>query len=454
MALLGRWVRRLLTLAVVLSAFASVVASRPAMAAPATQEPQAYILVDADSGRVLAGKNVHEPHLTASTVKLLTALTALERLPIDTTVPVSARAQSQPAMKISMLAGQVWKFNDVLHALLMQSANDAAFAIAERASGSVEQFAKDANAEAKRLGATDTTFGDPAGLDDANSYAGGTRMSAYDLSVVARNALAVPEIANTAKLLSYELTDPAGTARQFSNHNDGFLTTYPGATGLKTGFTKAASRTLVTSATRNGRTMIAVVLATWDDTGWAGYLLDQGFTTPANAPGTGETIPKVRAVTADARLAAFSGLPLALGAGAHNGKAAAPTSGTTVAPPTTTTTEPKPKDAKPKTPVGDSGGTSLAATPASSTETGSSGVTIGTIINLRNALVVMFVLLLTLFLLRRRAVRRQRARRIARQKRMAEIRRRRMIDVVDPAEVVDEVSHVRVVPTQARTRVL
>ncbi|MGZ6980379.1 MAG: D-alanyl-D-alanine carboxypeptidase, partial [Acidimicrobiia bacterium] len=107
MALLGRLGRRVLLLAVVLSAFASMVAARPATAAPATQEPQSYILVDADSGKVLAAKNEHQSLLTASTVKLLTALTALERLPIDATVPVSARAASQPAMKINMHAGEV-----------------------------------------------------------------------------------------------------------------------------------------------------------------------------------------------------------------------------------------------------------------------------------------------------------------------------------------------------------
>ena len=123
----------------------------------------------------------------------------------------------------------------------MESANDAAFAIAERASGSVEQFAQDANAVAKRLGAQDTTFGDPAGLDDANSFAGGTHMSAYDLAVVARNALAVPEIANTAEADDLRAHRPGRASRaEFSNHNDGFLTTYTGATGLKTGFTNAA----------------------------------------------------------------------------------------------------------------------------------------------------------------------------------------------------------------------
>ena len=143
----------------------------------------------------------------------------------------------QPENKINMKEGEVWKLNDALHSLLMSSANDAAFAIAERTSGTVEQFAKDADATARRLGARDTTFGDPAGLDDRNSFAGGTQMSAYDLAIVARNVLTVPEIANPAKLISYDFTDPAGAGRHLTNHNDGFLTTYPGATGLKTGFT-------------------------------------------------------------------------------------------------------------------------------------------------------------------------------------------------------------------------
>lgn len=430
MALLGRLGRRLLTLAFVLTAFASVVLARPATAAPATQEPQAYVLVDADNGCVTAAKNEHESLLTASTVKLLTAITALERLPLDATIPVSARAANQPAMKINMHEGEVWPLTDALHSLLMVSANDAAFAIAERAGGSVEQFAKDADATAKRLGAQNTTFGDPAGLDDRNSFAGGTHMSAYDLAVVARNALAIPEIADTAKLLDYDFTDPTGAGRHLRNHNDGFLTTYPGATGLKTGFTKAASRTLVTSATRNGHTMIAVVMGTWDDTGWAGYLLDQGFTSPAATRCPAAVVPPVRAITASTRLQAFDGLPSALGTGALGGSA---------------TAEAKPTGRNERT---------IAATPASSTEDTSSGVTIGTVLNLRNALLVGFVLLLALFLLRRRAVRRQRARRIARQERMAEIRRRRMIDVVDPSEVVDEVSHVKVVPTGARRRTM
>lgn len=440
MALFSRLGRRLLLFAVVLGAFASVVAPRPATAAPpATQEPKAYILVDADDGRVLAAKDDHESFLTASTVKLLTAVVALERLPLDSTIPVSARAANQPAMKINMHEGEVWKLDDALHSLLVVSANDAAFAIAERASGSVEQFAKDADAIAKRLGARDTTVGDPAGLDDRNSFAGGTHMSAYDLAIVARNVLAVPEIANSAKLLTYDFTDPTGAGRHLTNHNSGFLTTYPGATGLKTGYTKSASRTLVTSATRNGRTMIAVVMGSWDDTGWSGYLLDQGFTTAAHAAGTGVTLPPVRTVTADMRREAFEGLPPALGLPALDGSASVTIAGSKVA----TSTSPANANA---------GGPSKKSTTASETRSksvrraapqpASSGFALR-FLNLRTTVALVIVVpLLAVFLLRRRAVRRQRIRRIARQKRMAEIRRRRMIDLVEPS---DRVRQVRVV---------
>jgi D-alanyl-D-alanine carboxypeptidase (penicillin-binding protein 5/6) len=393
--------------------------------------------VDASTGAVLEGKNVHEPHLTASTVKLLTAVVALERLPLDSTVPVSARAQSQPASKISMLEGQVWPLDDALHALLMESANDAAFAIAERASGSIEKFAVDAQAVAERLGAKDTTFGDPAGLDDEHSFQGGTKMSAYDLAVVARNALSVPFIADTAKSLTYELTDPAGVAREFENHNKGFLKSYPGAIGMKTGHTDNAGRTLVTAATRNGRTLIGVVLNTWDDTGWSSSLLDLGFTMPADSKGTGETIPNVRTVTADQRRAALTGLPAALGTAATP---LAATTQTTVPATTSTTakqTEPTTSETKARVPAGDAGG-QLASTGA--TASSSSGSTLGKVWKI--ALLVALVLGLTLFLLRRRAVRRQRRRRLERMKRMDEIKRRRMIDLVEPA---DELGHVRVV---------
>jgi D-alanyl-D-alanine carboxypeptidase len=452
MAQPGRTGRRLLPLAFALFLLATLLAPRPAAAAPvapaapASQEPEGYVLVDADTGKVLAAKNEHEAHLTASTVKILTALVALERLPLDSEVPVSARAASQQEYKINMKEGEVWKLSDALHSLLVISANDAAFAIAERASGSIEQFAEDADATAERLGARDTTFGDPAGLDDRNAYAGGSRMSAYDLAVVARNFLAVPELAAMSRLLTYEFTDPTGTQRHLTNHNDGFLTTYPGATGLKTGYTRNANRTLVTSATRDGRTMIAVVLGTWDDTGWAGFLLDQGFSTPADAGGAGTRVPPVRVATADMRRQAFEGLPAALGRPALDGSAATLLEERRAQPAAAvrTATSVRETAAEPRTGASEPGASG----------SGDSGFSVGQLIDVRILIAAICFVLLVLFFLRRRAVKRQRARRLARQRRLAEMRRRRMIDVVEPR---DRVGHVRVVPAErprARSRAI
>jgi D-alanyl-D-alanine carboxypeptidase (penicillin-binding protein 5/6) len=421
------------TLGVVLPRPAAALPALPA--APGSQEPTAYISVDADSGAVIAAKNVHEALPPASTIKLLTALVALERLPLASTVPVSARAAAQPAMKINMTEGSVWKLDDALHALLIVSANDAAYAIAERAGGSIEGFAVVAQHEAERLGLVDTTFADPAGLDDQASFGGGPRTSAYDLAVVARNALAVPEIANTSKTLRYDFTHPNGVGRTLSNHNKGFLTTYSGATGLKTGYTKLANRTLVTSATRDGRTCIAVNMGTWDDTGWGGYLLDRCFAAGRAATGTGATVPPVRAVTADQRLGTYAGLPAALGRPSLGGgtAAVAATAATAASKPSTTSTT---STTKARSGEGEAAhvATEVDAQAASATTaaaSGSDGVTLGTVFNVRNAVVFVVVVLLALFLLRRRAVRRQRARRIARQRALAEKRRRRMIDVVE-----------------------
>jgi D-alanyl-D-alanine carboxypeptidase len=270
-------------------------------------------------------------------------------------------------------------------------------------------------------------------------------MSVYDLAIVARNALAVPQIAEPAKALSYELTDPSGIAREFENHNEGFLRTYPGATGLKTGHTDRAGRTLVTSATRDGRSLIGVVIKTWDDTGWSGSLLDQGFTMPADTKGTGERIPPVRAVTADQRRAALVGLPSALGTAALDGSTLPVATPPSTARPVPTTT----RDTRARVAAGSDGGQLAAATtPADST---GSGFGLGSIFSWRVLLVVVLVFLLTLFLLRRRAVRRQRARRLERMKRMEEIKRRRMIDLVEPG---DPVGHVRVVPPRTGRRAI
>lgn len=288
--------RRLWVLPILAAAWVGALSSPlPAGAQEAQPAPaaRAWVLVDAGSGQVLAGQQHHEPLPPASTTKLMTALVSVEKLPRGAVFVVSERPAAQLAMRIGMKVGQGWALDPALHALLMVSANDAAYALAEAASGSVEAFAADMNAAAARYGMRDSVFNDPAGFDDAAAFNGGSRVSAYDLAVAARNTLAVPKLAAIAALPEYHFTGPSGRQHRLLNHNK-LLKRYPGAIGLKTGYTRRAGHTFVGAATRAGRTMIAVVLDSDDAYGAAASLLDRGFATPADAPGTGEQLPAVK----------------------------------------------------------------------------------------------------------------------------------------------------------------
>ena len=412
---------------------------------PATQTPAGYILVDADTGAVLLAHGEHVPYFTASTIKVLTALVTLEHRSLSSTLHVSALAAGQPASKIDMKEGSDWTVDQALHSLMIISANDAAYAMAENVGGDLTGFAAMATATGRRLGLQNTDFRDPAGLDGPEGFGGGTKSSAYDLAIVARNALKVPAIADAAKQVTYEFTDPTGAGRRLVNHNRGFLTGYPGAIGLKTGFTDQASRTLITAAQRDGRTLIAVVMGTWDDTGWAGYLLDQGFSgsTPAPTPTAPlAKLPPVRLATLDSRVNAFAGVPSVLGSGAPT--AAKPATPAPQQPTTESKPSSKPSSASksahsaaavaPVTP-------STRATSAAATSDG--GITIGSVLKTLGG--VLLALLIVAVVLRRRAVKRQRARRIERMRAHREARRRGMIDIL---EVDDAVADIRVVPAR------
>ena len=285
------WVAMVL---VVVSSF-SAAASAPAGAAGSAPVPpaKAWILVDADSGAVLAGAAHHDALPPASTTKLMTALVAVEKLPREAVFTVGDVAAAQPAMRIGMRTGQGWALSPALHSLLMVSANDAAYALAEAASGSLGGFATDMNAAAARYGMRDSTFNDPAGFDDSASFQGGSRVSAYDLAIAARNVLAVPELVAIAALPEYGFQGPSGRQHRLLNHNK-LLRRYPGAIGLKTGYTRRAGHTFVGAARRDGRTMIAVVLNTDDTYGSAASLLDHGFATAPGDPGIGERLPEPR----------------------------------------------------------------------------------------------------------------------------------------------------------------
>ena len=285
-----------------------------ATGSPAGAPPKAWIIVDADSGAVIDASNPHASLPPASTVKLMTAVTALQTLPMSAPLTVSARAAGVPSRKINMQAGELWSVDNTVKSLLLVSANDAAYTLAENASGSLESFAATMKQTGKELGLRDSSFGDPAGLDNDQGFGFGDMMSAFDLAVVARNALSVPELAQSMTLQKFEFTGPGNIGHVIKNENL-MLSMYPGATGMKTGFTDKAGRTLVASATRDGRTMIAVVLGYFDTYKFAQGLLDAGFRSTPNARGTGEKIPAPRVLTAQARADAWGNLPRALGRG-------------------------------------------------------------------------------------------------------------------------------------------
>jgi serine-type D-Ala-D-Ala carboxypeptidase (penicillin-binding protein 5/6) len=334
-----------------------------------------YIVVDADTGEIIAAQDEHVAVLAASTVKTMTALLAIDELGPDATVTVPAEATGVACNCLEGFeAGQTWRVRDLLGGLLIGSNNDVAYALAIGISGSVEGFAVEATALGARLGTTDSSFTDPAGLDGAEGYRGGTLVSAHDLAILARNLLAVPDLAEIVGNRTAVLTRPDGTTMTVESSNQLVGGGYEGAIGVKTGFTNAARASLVAAATRGGRTIVTVVLGAEETFDLTSRLLDLGFATPPGS-GVGEYLPSVRM-----------------------GPAAAPFDGSSLVLAAATSAEQTSSDG------GGGGG-------------GGGGVPV------RMIVIVVLVLLLVLVVVRRRAVvRRRRAR--ARQRQFHDARRR------------------------------
>jgi D-alanyl-D-alanine carboxypeptidase (penicillin-binding protein 5/6) len=260
---------------------------------PPPPPPKAWILIDSDTGAIIEQGNAHQPLPPASVTKVLTALIAAEQLKPGDDIPISAQAQGMPARTMNMKTGQTWKFEDVLHALLMVSANDAAVALAEKISGSRPEFANVMAQTAQRIGMNDTPLlQDPAGLDDEFSNAGGNLLSAHDLAVAARNALNNAQIREIVSTQMYKFHGGDGNDHRLFNE-DLLLKTYTGGIGMKTGWTRKAGHSFIGAATRDGRTMISVVLGANEIYRTSSALLDKGFSTPVSAEAGLEHLPAV-----------------------------------------------------------------------------------------------------------------------------------------------------------------
>lgn len=235
---------------------------------------KAACIMEATTGRVLFAYNMHQRLPMASTTKVMTALLALEKGKLSDSVTCSENAFGVPGTSIYLAQGETLTLEEMLLGLMLSSGNDAAVAIAEHIGGSVAGFAQMMNARAEELGAFNTNFVNPHGLPDDTHVT-----TAYDLALIARKAM---EREDFRRIVSTERASIPWEGRtydrQLKNKNR-LLSSYPGATGVKTGYTSRAGRCLVFGAQRGGMELVGVLLGCPDWFDEAERLLDACFST-------------------------------------------------------------------------------------------------------------------------------------------------------------------------------
>ena len=224
------------------------------------------LVLDGVTGRVLYEKNADQQSLIASTTKIMTALIVCEKCNVLDRMRIPKEAVGIEGSSMYLKEGEILTIQELLYGLMLSSGNDAAVALAIYCGGTVEGFAELMNDKAHALGLQNTHFENPNGLDSPGHYS-----TARDLAVLAAYAMENPIFYKTVSTKNVT----AGS-RHLRNHNK-LLWLVEGAEGVKTGYTKAAGRILVSSATRNGRRLICVTLNDPDD--WADHasLLEKGF---------------------------------------------------------------------------------------------------------------------------------------------------------------------------------
>ena len=232
---------------------------------PGTIYSKGSVLIEKDSKRVLYEKNAHEKMSMASTTKIMTCIVAIESGKLDEIVTVSGRAARAPKVKLNLKKGEKQKLGDLLYSLMLESHNDTAVAIAEHVGGSVEAFCAMMTEKAKSLGAENTCFETPNGLDSESHYS-----TPYDMALIAAYALDNPEfvkIINTPQI-DIPTTQFEGSVQHTLTNKNRFLSQYEGAKGVKTGYTSKAGHCFVGAAEKDDMELIGVALgAGWDSKG-------------------------------------------------------------------------------------------------------------------------------------------------------------------------------------------
>ena len=226
---------------------------------------KAYVL-DTVSGRVLYEKAPHDRSLIASTTKIMTALIVCEQCNVLDRMRIPKEAVGIEGSSMYLQEGEVLTLQELLYGLMLSSGNDAAVALAIYCGGTVEGFAQLMNDKARNLGLNNTHFENPNGLDSPGHYS-----TARDLAILSAYAMENPIFRQTVSTKSLMLGQ-----RYLTNHNK-LLWRVEGADGVKTGYTKAAGRILVSSAARNNRRLVAVTIDAPDDWNDHAALLEAGF---------------------------------------------------------------------------------------------------------------------------------------------------------------------------------
>ncbi len=228
---------------------------------------RSFVIMDAKTGRVLLALNPQLFLPPASTLKVMTALSVAEHLQMDDQVQVSPQAAAAPASKINIKPGEVYTVRELLYALLLSSANDAARALAEKVSGSEEAFARQLTQEVRQWGAYRTTLATANGLPADNQFS-----TAEDLAKMFKRAMENPEL---AKIMATKFHTIQGD-RELRNHNR-FLWTTPLAVGGKTGYTRASRHTYVGMFRKDDKAIIVAMMGSQKK--WADLrpLIEKGF---------------------------------------------------------------------------------------------------------------------------------------------------------------------------------
>lgn len=237
-------------------------------------------VIDVQTGRILYEKHGDDKMLIASLTKIITVLVAIESgVDLDSEVTVSSRAAGKEGSSIYLKVGEKQKLGDLLYAVMLRSGNDAATAVAEHVGKTEEQFVAMMNAKVQELGLTGTHFANPHGLDANEHYS-----TAHDMAILTADALRNPTFAEIVSTKIKTIPYPGEDYDRKMYNKNKMLTRYEGADGVKTGYTKAAGRCLVSSATVDGRQVAVVTLDAPSDWVDHQHLLDYGFMKYENYP--------------------------------------------------------------------------------------------------------------------------------------------------------------------------